>query len=86
MTITALRRKLEAKGLDARLVTLHNIDGTGKTSPGIMVYHDYDGPYPTRETFDQHNTATAAADRNGFRSEQRGHYTATLIWKEVDAA
>lgn len=86
MTITTLRRRLEAKGLDARLITLHNVDGSGKTAPGIMVYHDYNGPYPTRETFDAHNAAVAAATRNGFRSEQRGHYSATLIWKGVDAA
>lgn len=86
MTIEKLRKSLLKKGFDARPITLHNINGTGETAPAIMVYHDYEGPYPTRATFDAHNAAAAAASRNGFKYEQRGHYSATLIWKGVDAA
>ena len=47
---------------------------------GVMVYHDYYGPYPDREAIQKHNTACRIAIKNGLRFEQRGYYTATLIY------
>lgn len=47
---------------------------------GVMVYHDYFGPYPDRDAIQKHNTACKIATKNGMRYEQRGHYTATLIY------
>lgn len=73
--INALKRA----GLDYKLYTL--TDGTA----GVMVLHDYYGIYPQRETFAAHDTATAIATRRGLRSEQRGHYTGTLIYTEEEA-
>lgn len=74
MTIKNLTKNLQSKGYDVRPVTM----GDGR--PAVMVSHDYDGPYPTRETWRIHEALTAYATRNSFKSEGRGYYTATLIW------
>ena len=47
---------------------------------GVMAMHDYSGPYPSKEALTAHNTAEKIARRRGLRSEERGHYTATLIY------
>ena len=80
MTIANLLRSLQRAGLDARPTTVYNASDGRYTTPAIMVYHDYNGPYPTREAMNQHEEATARATRNGYHAEQRGHYTATLIF------
>lgn len=67
-------RKLHAAGLDAKPVKL-----TGNKN-GIMVYHDYFGLYPNAETMRKHNAVENIARAAGLRSEQRGHYSATLIY------
>lgn len=47
---------------------------------GILVLHDYEGPYPTSESRKKHWAAGAIAEKHGLRYEPRGHYTATLIY------
>ena len=49
-------------------------------SSGVLVFHDYCGPYPTRAAIEGHNKACKVAIRNKLRFEQRGHYSATLIF------
>lgn len=80
MSINALYNGLRKKGLDARMITVHNVNGSGHDAPGIMVYHDYDGLYPTREALNACSAAEAYAARHGFHAEDRGYYTATLIY------
>lgn len=57
-----------------------SISGNENSRRGIMVLHDYDGPYPTRESYEKHYAVEKIATRNGCRSESRGHNTATLIY------
>ena len=80
MSINTLCNGLRKKGLDAQIITVHNYHGSGHDAPGIMVYHDYDGPYPSRDALNSCDIATAYATRHGYSAEQRGHYTATLIY------
>ena len=80
MSINTLCNGLRKKGLDARIVTVHNYNGSGHDAPGIMVYHDYDGLYPSRDALHACDIAEAYATRNGYNAEHRGHYTATLIY------
>ncbi len=47
---------------------------------GLMVHHDYSGPYPTAEALHLAQAARRVADRFGLRSEARGHKSATLIY------
>lgn len=80
MSINTICNNLRKKGLDAQIITIHNYHGSGHDAPGIMVYHNYDGPYPSRDALHACDIAEAYARRHGYNSEQRGHYTATLIY------
>lgn len=73
-TFTAIKKALTAAGLDFKAVKL-----TGDRA-GIMVLHDYSGPYPTRDALEKHQAAQRIAEKWGFRAERRGHCTATLIY------
>ena len=48
--------------------------------PGIMIEHDYTGLYPGVDQLEMHAAACKVARRLGLRAENRGHYTATLIY------
>ena len=80
MSINTICNNLRKRGLDAQVITVHNHNGSGHDAPWIMVYHDYDGPYPSRDALQASDIATAYATRHGYSAEQRGHYTATLIY------
>lgn len=73
-------RKLEKLGLQYKVVTINRPNGKTGSCDGIMVYHDYFGLYPSAETMRKHNAVENIARAAGLRSEQRGHYTATLIY------
>lgn len=47
---------------------------------GLLVRHDYIGPYPTADALRLADAARRVADRFGLRSEERGHKSATLIY------
>lgn len=67
-------KALEKAGLNSyKLYTLPD----GKT--GIMVNHDYIGPYPTAEALKNHTTAGKIAIKYNCRYEARGYKSATLI-------
>lgn len=74
MNINTIIKKLTAAGLKYKEVQLYNPE-----KRGIMVYHDYNGPYPTKEAMDSHKAVTAIANKYKVYSEPRGYYTATLI-------
>ena len=63
-------------------VTITNCNKGAEDRPGIMVYHDYSGLYPDRAAMEKHNAVMNIARRAGLKAEQRGHYTATLIYMD----
>lgn len=75
-----IENALKKAGLDYRHVTLMFGEFGENTRPGIMVAHDYEGPYPTDEARALHHKALAIAAKYGCRAEARGYYTATLIY------
>lgn len=66
-------KQLKKLGLTARPVTMT------EGREGIIVEHGYTGPYPDLTAMLAHNAATGWALKQGLYSEQRGHYTGTLI-------
>lgn len=80
-----IEKALQAAGLEYKPVRLYKTDSSSpETIPAIMVYHNYEGPYPTRETHEKIMQAARIADRHKMKHETRGFYTATLIYKEED--
>lgn len=80
MSITALYNKLMKQGYDVKRITVYNVNGSGKDVDGIMARHDYSGLYPTRDALETHTAISNIARRGGFTANNRGHYTATLIY------
>ena len=71
---------LTRKGFLARKVTVYNcFEECGTDVPGIMVSHNYNGPYPSAETWTTFYSVKKLASAAGFHCEERGYYTATLI-------
>lgn len=82
---SAIEKALRAAGLEYKPVRIYKTDSSsGETIPAIMVYHNYEGPYPTRETHEKIMQAARIAARHKLHSETRGYYTATLIYKKED--
>lgn len=73
-TISKIKNALKRAGLHFKAVQLINPDRRG-----LMIYHDYSGYYPTREAIAAHTAAERIAAKYNAHSEERGHYTATLI-------
>lgn len=78
MNIVTLYNKLLKNGYEAKKVNLLSKDG--KERLGIMVKHDYNGPYPTKDALDIHTAVASIARRAGFNADKRGYCTATLIY------
>ena len=81
MSIEQIYKRLTRAGLDCTVTTICNIGGTGRAAAAVIVKHDYFGPYPSAEALQAHAHAAALARRHGYQAPQRGHYTATLIYK-----
>lgn len=80
---SAIEKALRAAGLEYKPVRIYKTDSSsGETIPAIMVYHNYEGPYPTRETWLKIYDVKRIAARHHLRRETRGYYTATLIYLE----
>lgn len=77
MTAKSLVNALSRAGLNEYKIVGFSDD---PQKVGVMVYHDYYGPYPDREAIKKHNDAAKIAIKNKLRFEQRGYYTATLIY------
>lgn len=80
MSITALYNKLAKQGYNVERITVYNVNGSGKDAEGIIARHDYGGLYPTQDALEAHATIAKIARRGGFTANNRGHYTATLIY------
>lgn len=82
-----IERALQRAGLEYNPVRIYKTDSRSpETVPAIMVYHDYNGPYPTQESRGRMHQAERIADRHHLRHETRGYYTATLILLEEASA
>lgn len=77
MNIEKLFKNITREGFTARRVMVSTGD---ESTPGIMVSHDYEGLYPTFETWTTFYRIQKLARAAGFQSEERGYFTATLIW------
>ena len=80
-----IKKELERAGFEFKPVRLYKTDSSSEdTIPGIMVYHDYIGEYPTSETWDRIWRVKRIAAKYHLRRETRGYYTATLIYLEEE--
>lgn len=73
-----LQKRLASAGYDAELITVYNVKGTGIDVPALRVNTDYEGAYPTRETYS--NISTIKSIAKNHRTECRGYYTAVFIY------
>lgn len=82
-----IEKALQAAGLEYKPVRLWKTDSNSpETVPAIIAYHDYDGLYPTQETWLKIYQAKRIAAKYHLRHETRGYYTATLIFLEEEKA
>ena len=72
-----LKKKLAAADLNFDDVSY--IDEHGTLINALMVNHDYEGYYPTRDALTAHNTAANIAHKAGYKATSRGNYNGTLI-------
>jgi len=69
-----------AKWLRANSYTFKPVTMTGKEAKkAIMIDTNYDGPYPSRETYSKHDAIKKRLKRLNLTAEQRGFYTALLV-------
>lgn len=84
--MTALDR-LEKRINAAGITTRRNYINTERGPvPVLIAYHDYSGPYPTREALGKLDTVRRICARYNVRRELRGYYQATYIREEVTPA
>ena len=70
--------RLEKDGFTPEKHTLYNINGTGINAPVLVVNTDYEGVYPTKNTFNKLNMIRNIC-KNRFQVQPRGYYTAVFI-------
>ena len=73
-----LQKKLTAAGFDAKFITVYNYKGTGEDVQALRIDTNYEGPYPTRETF-----AAIDSIRNickNHATECRGYYSGVFVY------
>lgn len=76
--LSTLKKALEKEGLQVRLATLNNINGSGNSCPVIIVNTDYEGRYPDSRCLNKHSLARHIGGKN-FKYEARGYYSALFI-------
>lgn len=82
--LSSLKAALEKEGLQVRLETLNNVNGTGVSCPVLIVNTEYEGLYPDKECVNKHALARKIGKGN-FNYEQRGHYSALFITERRQA-
>ena len=73
-----LQRKLYTAGYNAEFITVYNAKGDGIDVPALRINTDYDGPYPSKETFTIINEIRKLCKNH--ITECRGFYTAIFIY------
>lgn len=76
--LSTLKSALEKEGLQVRLATLNNVNGTGTSCPVLIVNTEYEGLYPGKECVKKHYLAMKIGKHN-FNYEMRGFYSALFI-------
>ena len=79
-TVAGIVKAVGAEKLDRYDVYEYTTQTPGVTRIGLLLRHDYDGTYPTRDVLFTHDLIRKAAARRGLRCEQRGNYTGTLVY------
>ena len=83
-SLDRLEKRINAAGIATRrnqIVTEHGL------VPVLIADHDYNGPYPTRESMHKlQNVDRIAARYKAIKREVRGYYQATFLWEEVTTA
>ena len=77
MKLDSIFRKLAAEGYSPKRITLSMPDSI---RPAISIDTNYDGPYPTKETWAAHAAIERIVKRYQCESEPRGYWTAIYIW------
>lgn len=81
----AIEKALQRAGLEYKPVRLYKTDSNSpETVPALCVSHNYDGLYPTQETWLKIYQVKRIAAKYHLRHETRGYYTATLIFLEEE--
>lgn len=77
--LNTLKNKLAKAGFSVENIMLRNGE---HTYPALSVDTNYDGPYPTAETFRQHREIEKICGK-WFATESRGYHTAVYITERV---
>lgn len=80
-----MKKRIEAEtGCKCKIMTLYKWSNDPSTEyKGLMVEHNYDGMYPHSGIWQSIDAIRAIVRRyKGFKAEDRGFYTATLIYAE----
>lgn len=75
-TLDRLESRIRAAGIETRRDTLTTARGP---VPVLIAYHDYMGPYPSREALDALGTVARICSRYSVRCDVRGYYQATYV-------
>lgn len=73
-----LQKKLIASGYDAEFITVYNRNGSGLDVPALRIDTDYEGQYPTKETYTAINEIRRICKNHA--TECRGFYTAVFVY------
>lgn len=76
--LSTLKSALEKQGLQVKLETLNNVNGSCTSCPVLIVNTEYEGLYPDKECINKHALARNIGKYN-FNYDQRGHYSALFI-------
>lgn len=83
----AIEKALQRAGLEYKIVQLYKTDSNSpETVQALCVSHNYEGLYPTQETWIKIYQVRRIAAKYHLRHETRGYYTATLIYLEEEKA
>lgn len=75
-TLDKIQRRLTRAGIDTRRDYIITPNGR---KPILMAYHDYTGPYPSKDTWQKISTVEKACKSFPVSIQLRGYYQASYI-------
>ena len=82
-SLDRLEKRINAAGIATRRNQIMTERGL---VPVLIADHDYNGPYPTRESMHKLQEVDRIAARyKAIKREVRGYYQATFLWEAVNA-